>query len=484
MDWIKSIGSNPVEVAAATIALIALYFAWPAFRARDYARRRERVLDTRLWNNMINALQPDWAQRYYGAIAGRLDWFDRFYGPRLLGWRAFDRAVQVAFVYAISTLLIGWVLFDAGNLGGAAFLPAGQTFWQRGAGLLAMAAVGGIVFAVLRFDPPIKAMIVRWVSARAQTRPALLLRLHPETWAEIGHYVLLILAGAFAFAVGVAFAGAGAGAGALAVAVAVAGAVAGALAGALAVAGAFARTESFPYFTIDFNGISEDRLALLAIYILFLIILPILNAVADYLSIAATRQFLRRIHTRKPAVWGVLLGLALDIIIAIACLALLLVLITQTLDLWAAYIPIPLTFDWRAYRETLCAGNWQQGTMLWLMLATTLAPTALHLAVGVGAMAAHRAHIDLTIRDIMTQTRDRFVDLYGVAALEMLDRTKAENAFPTVDHLHQVEQALAKKEGSALALSFILFAVFMAGLFAFVIWLGHTFAMPQLCPTP
>lgn len=120
--------------AILALALTA-YFGWPAIRAKAEARRRERILDTRTWDQIIAGLQPNRADRYFGAISASTGWFDRVYGLRLLGWRAFDRAFGFAMAYAVLTLLIGWVVFDAGNLGGVAFLPEGWSLLQRG-GLL------------------------------------------------------------------------------------------------------------------------------------------------------------------------------------------------------------------------------------------------------------------------------------------------------------------------------------------------------------
>ena len=52
-----------------------------------------------------------------------------------------------------------------------------------------------------------------------------------------------------------------------------------------------------------------------------------------------------------------------------------------------------MLFDWRAYwAETDPGGDPRQGTMLYLMLVTTLIPTILHVVAGLGAVVVQRGH--------------------------------------------------------------------------------------------
>ena len=98
---------------------------------------------------MIAALNPGWAKRYYTGIAASRGWFDRVYGPRLWSWRAFDRALLFAFVYASFSLMIGWLAFDAGQLGGVPFMTEGLPPWQRVAVLAALLVGSGVFFFVV-----------------------------------------------------------------------------------------------------------------------------------------------------------------------------------------------------------------------------------------------------------------------------------------------------------------------------------------------
>ncbi len=184
----------------------------------------------------------------------------------------------------------------------------------------------------------------------------------------------LPFAGAVAFAFAFAFAGA--------VAVAVAFAVAGAFAFAVAVAGAFAVAFAGALILVLLGDIEAA-----AAMALFTLLLPITNALADTLSVAATRAFLRWGATRRPL--PMILGaVVLDIALGLLSLAVLLFLLTQTLDFWAAVSPETLPLDWRSFWQAALADPWQ-GTALWLMGFTTILPTLLHIALGLTALVTH-----------------------------------------------------------------------------------------------
>ena len=159
-------------------ALLARYALIPHFAAR----REARILDTRTWGTMLAALQRDRAKRYFDAISASTGWFDRVYGPNPWGATAFARALSFAFAYAILTLLIGWVLFDAGNLGGVPFLSEGQPMWQRAATLAAILVVAGSLFFVMGSDEGFKA----WLHRRMAR--------YDPTLAEIAHGPLIAAA--------------------------------------------------------------------------------------------------------------------------------------------------------------------------------------------------------------------------------------------------------------------------------------------------
>ncbi|MBL4767846.1 MAG: hypothetical protein JKY94_09045, partial [Rhodobacteraceae bacterium] len=120
----------------------------------------------------------------------------------------------------------------------------------------------------------------------------------------------------------------------------------------------------------------------------FYLLLPLCNAVADFLSVAATRGFLGYVSAKRPGLLAILTLLCFDLVLGATFLGLLLFLLTQLLDLWAFWLPDTQPLDWRAYWQTAQIDPWQ-GIALWLMALTTLLPTLFHLVSGIGAVLTH-----------------------------------------------------------------------------------------------
>jgi hypothetical protein len=83
----------------------------------------------------------------------------------------------------------------------------------------------------------------------------------------------------------------------------------------------------------------------------------------------------------------------LDCAVGALCLAVLLALLTQGLDLWAYIHPETLPLDWRDYWAAARADPWQ-GTALWLMTLTTLLPTIIHAVMGLSAVFSHKSRLN------------------------------------------------------------------------------------------
>jgi hypothetical protein len=238
--------------------------------------------------------------------------------------------------------------------------------------------------------------------------------------------------------------------------------------------------ESPPYFYFNFRNMDLTNASHFCRFLLFLFMLPMLNALADVLSVTFTRWSLRRIVAGRLSAAWVVVGVLVDVVFAMGCLALLLWSITWALDLWAAYGPIPLAFDWKAYRTTLCGGDWQAGTMLWLMLITTLLPTALHLAMGFAAVFAHTRQVDAEI-----------VAHLGPALAQWQNATSETEKKRAVDlvlssetRIQYLTGLLCRKDSHLRWVTAALFALFLALMIGAVLSLAHYMALPQLCPVP
>lgn len=66
MGWLQNIHLNVPTVAVPDVTILfMLAIARYALIPRFAAKRRERMLDTRLWDGMIKALEPDWRSSPY-----------------------------------------------------------------------------------------------------------------------------------------------------------------------------------------------------------------------------------------------------------------------------------------------------------------------------------------------------------------------------------------------------------------------------------
>ncbi|RDC71769.1 hypothetical protein DLJ49_12980 [Rhodovulum sp. 12E13] len=122
---------------------------------------------------------------------------------------------------------------------------------------------------------------------------------------------------------------------------------------------------------IDWTALSDERRSIF----LFLGVLPLLNALFDTLSYAVTLTFLRRgLRARLPLLWGVA-DLAVACVLFLA-LGATLVAVMHWLNLLAG---TPL-LDLGALFAGVYMAPWDY-VWLYLMLFSTILPTALHFAV-------------------------------------------------------------------------------------------------------
>ncbi|MEO0990945.1 MAG: hypothetical protein AAFX00_08360 [Pseudomonadota bacterium] len=135
-------------------------------------------------------------------------------------------------------------------------------------------------------------------------------------------------------------------------------------------------------------------------FLLWALLLPTINALTDLVSLVASRMFLRHLEAHGHGVWRTLLHLVLDLCVAVMCLAFLLCAMVGLLELseWGA--GTPLAFQWRDYWADVRA-NPGHGTMLYLMVFTTLIPTLVHLIAGLGAIVTQRARISAEVAEAL-----------------------------------------------------------------------------------
>ena len=123
------------------------------------------------------------------------------------------------------------------------------------------------------------------------------------------------------------------------------------------------------------------------ILLLFYSTLPFYNSLLDWLSWAATRFFLRRAQETQGGVSGMaklLIELSVDLIAAFFALAALAIILPNAIEAFNYLLPSGvMPIDWKSMAKTALEAPFSRGLMVTGMLATTIFPTVLHLAVGI-----------------------------------------------------------------------------------------------------
>ncbi|XAT61349.1 hypothetical protein GN278_11695 [Rhodobacteraceae bacterium Araon29] len=373
-----------------------------------YSYPTERVVDY-LWSRLCdplkersNTLETAWAA---------------------LSWKLYDRALLLATVYPILCLLIVWVGFGQdGRLGTSVILPAAPFWPDRAATLFAIA----FVFASWPLSKWAAASPKRFMRSVSGWLPlfAFAFTVAGAAAAAAAPAVAAAVAFggaaavAFAFAAAVAFAGAAAVAFAVAFAFAFAGAAA--FAGLAAVAFAFAVAVAIErldeksrqglarlvltlllpmvwvvvFTLVPVADISQQNRGLF----LFLGVLPLLNAIFDFLSYAATLTLMRLgLSAKQPMLYG-----ACDIIVALVLflgLGVTLTVVIAGLNQISGGVFVDLGALFGVIYTDPHAYWW-----LYAMVFSTALPTTLH---GVLTLLAAQALVPLPVRRIAANLVDR-----------------------------------------------------------------------------
>ncbi|WP_184600946.1 hypothetical protein [Sulfitobacter noctilucicola] len=329
-------------------------------------------------------------------------------------YRLLDRAMLIAVAYPVLLLLLYWALVGQGGfLGEVQIIPPADAYWKG------PATLGGVAMIFLAYFSETRAAVspkrfVRSVSSllgagaivgftvfnyfaelpTGAFAVAVAFAIAGAVAFAFAGAVAVAIAVAFAFAVAgtVAFAGAVAGTVAIAIAVAVAVAFAGAVAGTVAFAIASAkliaseRTKTASLLAIGFPSIGAllvvwllpwegfgDSAPLAATVLLFLGILPVLNALFDTVSYGVTLALAERGRNDWALLWG-LADAAVAMTLFLALGAVLVVVISGM----EALSGVPF-----ADLNTLLTQRIGASEYWWLyaMLFSTALPTVLHLCL-------------------------------------------------------------------------------------------------------
>lgn len=365
MDWLAVLGI--------VVAILGAVFsgAW-FFGYQHYRQRLKESAGKRLEAAQLLFAPSGWV--YYLARLRRiLNNLDVWMGSLDEGGQLFSRCVSMAFIYPFVFLTISWLVNGSATIGNAELIPASGSLsfieWF-------LIALGLAAIAVLAAITVLAVAIARVGSAGfavAGTVLAAILGFLAIAGSITGAFDGLdVITGiVVAAAVAVTFAGSGAGAGAALTAVAVAGVVA--------------------FVTLlDGTSLADPKITS---WLLFIILLPPINAVFDWASWWASRALGRNLVStlEKPEVttWRrirtLLRDMFLDIIIAVVLLTMLAYFMPRLIDAWNGFVvmlegeeaPIDLVdYLCAAARNPLTDGLWAT-----LMLFSTLIPTIGHLGV-------------------------------------------------------------------------------------------------------
>ena len=310
--------------------------------------------------------------RYLDATRHFGDWMQRWFGRRWSG-QSFERCVAIAFVFPVALFLLATVLFGYKN------------------GNISFGELLLFLFGVFMVSLAVRALfrLGFWFARRM--------------WRSIGgdselaEIIARILLGAFAvvFAFAIAFAVASSLAGELSDVGTVIFAILGgfAFAIAFAIAFAFAGLWAFVIALVLVTIIALTMAKDFAFFLLlFFVILPVLNALMDWISWAVTRFHVSLIERAGTGPKGALIVagvVLLDIIVAMMCVVALAALLPIGLELVDILLSIfgRESFDWRNAAAQAVRAPWDEGLFITGMLLTPLVPTIALMTVGLTSLA-------------------------------------------------------------------------------------------------
>jgi len=311
--------------------------------------------------------------RYQFAIRDLNMWLDDWFGPSTSG-QAMERCIAIAFVYPAVLFVVTLIVAGAAR------------------GEIALHEVGIFIAVTL----------VASYLARRAFRAAY--RASTNFWRFVGgdsglirliaRVVLgataVILAFAIAFVIASTVAGAFAEAGTIVLAIIAAFALAFTLAGVLATAGTAAAMVLMLVLTVAALAFSGKFAFLL---LLFFVLLPMLNALLDWVSWIVTRFFLQRVARVSSSLSGaglLVLELTADLAAAIVLFLGLVVLLPNGIEVINAVLSVTgrAPFDWQDVVQRANAAPFSEGLFVIGMLITTLLPTFIHFTRGMTGVAA------------------------------------------------------------------------------------------------
>jgi len=365
-------GWGMTGAAVALLILLIWILVWLLPFPNRSVEERLADLDSRaLLRDRLGGAGP--FGRYQLAIRDLNGWLDAWFGPSTSG-QALERCIAIAFVYPAVLFVVTLIVAGAARGHIAAYEIAVFLAITTAAGYLAhrlfraLYRVGTNFWRFVGGDSDLIRLIARVV---------------------LGAFAVII---AFAIAIVIAstVAGAFAEAGTIVLAIIAAFALAFTLAGVLAVAGTAAAMALLLVLTVAALAFTGKFAFLL---LLFFVLLPMVNALLDWLSWIVTRFFLRRVAQVTPTWRGavmLVLELGADLAAALVLFLALVVLLPNGIEIINAILSLAgrAEFDWRDIVVRANEAPLSEGLFVLGMLVTTLVPTFVHITRGLAGIAA------------------------------------------------------------------------------------------------
>ena len=376
------------------VARLVLAFFNKADREKDFQRWIQR--------NSV-------AERYHALLRWLLSRAQYFYGSRWLSWQAFTFSLLLAYLYPVLAALLGYALANNTQVAGLKLFDAQDNALLRWLVLLALLAMIVLTIRIwlnyqrinARYDSLSQLLFGsrlpgRLLLALVVAEALLLYRYYASggiDWTDfavagavavaVAFAIVAALVGAFTLAFAFAFADAVANTFAFAFAFALAFALAFAVAVAVAVAVTFAAAVAatvalavVSVISSYLRGYYADAQAVLLLYLM----LPLINALFDCVSVKYSRYFSTRIAAGEGT-GMVSKHLLLDAILALLFFFGLLLALPPLIDGYnwlCSFTSLP-PIHWRELALQARDDPWGTGILVTLMLLSTLIPTLLHL---------------------------------------------------------------------------------------------------------
>jgi hypothetical protein len=401
------------------VAVLALFYPFRRDRISDTVKE---FCDPEFRNDILGKRNQTIGTAYFAALEWLNTRSDRFYGSGLLTFRAFERCLLLALVYPVVGVLVAWIAFGTYGYQEVMLLTPTDTQFERIRRALVLSFfVAALITCLLKYRI-VTTSVCAWFNQR-QLRfaipgkiPSAIGILVATSFLAAWLYLTIVVTAIWGgFFVGGMFV--------IAFVTAVSATYrfgAMGLASVIAVFFVFKLGEVtfkihgniLPSVSIGLPDYSIGDEGLVGIawggppthqaFLFFVFFVPIANALADIVSLAMTRKFLKWAALNKPGVPAIIVAAFLDTIWGMLCLFGLLYLLTIGLDLWQSLSPTTLPIDWREYWAEI-RDDPRQGLALWLMALTTLLPTFIHIIVGLTAMLTHASRRRVEALDELEQ---------------------------------------------------------------------------------